>query len=114
MRHVLVGRNDGHHTVVIDIKDKTVPEAANTTNLPTNKYSAYQNKIVDNERVMIWDCAWSPLVPVTYQPPQRCLSGLVWSIRKLPEVRHGKLNWRKLAELVANAPSIKMLALLAE
>ncbi len=50
----------GRHTVVIDIKDKNVPEAANTTNLPTNKYATYQNKIVDNDRVIIWDCAWSP------------------------------------------------------
>jgi hypothetical protein len=50
----------GRHTVVIDIKDKNVPEKANTTNFPTNKYAAYQTKIVDNERVIIWDCAWSP------------------------------------------------------
>lgn len=50
----------GRHTVVIDIKDKSVPEAANTTGLPTNKYAAYQVKVVDNDRVTIWDCAWSP------------------------------------------------------
>ncbi len=50
----------GRHTVVIDIKDKNVPEATNTTNLPTNRYAIYQNKVVDNDRVIIWDCAWSP------------------------------------------------------
>jgi hypothetical protein len=50
----------GRHTVVIDIKDKSGPEAANTTNLPTNKYATYQSKVVDNDRVIIWDCAWSP------------------------------------------------------
>jgi hypothetical protein len=50
----------GRNTVVIDIKEKTVPEAANSTSLPTNKYATYQNKIVDNDRVVIWDCAWSP------------------------------------------------------
>ena len=50
----------GRHTVVIDIKDKNVPEAANTTNLPANRYATYQNKVVDNDRVIIWDCAWSP------------------------------------------------------
>jgi hypothetical protein len=50
----------GRHTVVIDIKDKSVPEAANTTNLPTDQYATYQDKVVDNERVTIWDCAWSP------------------------------------------------------
>jgi hypothetical protein len=49
----------GRHTVVIDIKEKTVPEAANTTSFPTDKYAAYQNKVVDNDRVVIWDCAWS-------------------------------------------------------
>jgi hypothetical protein len=50
----------GRHTVVIDIKDKHVPEAANTTGLPANRYATYQNKVVDNDRVTIWDCAWSP------------------------------------------------------
>jgi redox-sensitive bicupin YhaK (pirin superfamily) len=50
----------GRHTVVIDIKEKTVPEAQNTTNHPTNKYAALQSKVVDNDRVVIWDCAWAP------------------------------------------------------
>ncbi len=50
----------GRHTVVIDIKDASVPEVANTTGLPANKYAAYQDKVVDNDRVIIWDCAWSP------------------------------------------------------
>ena len=50
----------GRHTVVIDIKDRNVPEAINITNLPTNRYAIYQNKVVDNDRVIIWDCAWSP------------------------------------------------------
>jgi len=50
----------GRHTVVIDIKDRHVAEAANTTTLPAGKYADYQNKVVDNEHVIIWDCAWSP------------------------------------------------------
>jgi hypothetical protein len=50
----------GRHTVVIDIKDKSVAEAANTTGLPANTYAPSQSKVVDNERVTIWDCAWSP------------------------------------------------------
>lgn len=50
----------GRHTVVIDIKDKSVPQAANDTSFPTDKYAAYQDKVVDNDRVVIWDCAWSP------------------------------------------------------
>ena len=49
----------GRHTVVIDIKEKTVPEAQNTTIYPTNRYAASQIKIVDNDRVVIWDCAWA-------------------------------------------------------
>jgi hypothetical protein len=49
----------GRHTVVIDIKDMTKPEAANTTSFPSNKYAPYQTKVVDNDKVMIWDCAWS-------------------------------------------------------
>ena len=50
----------GRHTVVIDIKDKSVPEAANNTGLAVNKYAASQSKVVDNDRVIIWDCAWAP------------------------------------------------------
>ncbi len=50
----------GRHTVVIDIKDKHVPEAANTSGLPTGKYADSQTKVVDNKHVIIWDCAWSP------------------------------------------------------
>lgn len=50
----------GRHTVVIDIKEKTAPEAQNTTLYPTNKYAAFQTKVVDNDRVVIWDCAWAP------------------------------------------------------
>jgi len=50
----------GRHTVVIDIKDKHVPEATNTTKLPAGKFANYQNKVVDNDLVVIWDCAWSP------------------------------------------------------
>jgi hypothetical protein len=53
----------GRNTVVIDIKEKRVPAAANTTKLPTDKYATYQNKIVDNDMVTIWDCAWSPGAP---------------------------------------------------
>jgi hypothetical protein len=50
----------GRHTVVIDIKDKSVPEAANSTTFPTGKFAPSQTKVVDNDRVIIWDCAWSP------------------------------------------------------
>jgi hypothetical protein len=50
----------GRHTVVIDIKDKSVPAAPNQTNFPTDSYATYQSKVVDNDRVVIWDCAWSP------------------------------------------------------
>ena len=35
-----------------------MPEAANTTGFPVNRYAAYQSKVVDNDRVVIWDCAW--------------------------------------------------------
>lgn len=50
----------GRHDVVIDIKDKSVPEAANTTSYPTAKFAPSQTKVVDNDKVTIWDCAWSP------------------------------------------------------
>ena len=50
----------GRHTVVIDIKDKSVPEAVNVTGLPAHVYADSQTKVVENHRVVIWDCAWSP------------------------------------------------------
>ena len=50
----------GRHDVVIDIKDKSVPEAANTTSFPTEKFAPSQTKVVDNDKVTIWDCAWGP------------------------------------------------------
>jgi len=49
----------GRHTVVIDIKGKTATETKNTTSYPTNKYSPYQSKVVENDNVVIWDCAWA-------------------------------------------------------
>jgi len=49
----------GRHTAVIDIKEKTVPEAQNIGTFPTNKYAAFQTKVIDNDRVVIWDCAWA-------------------------------------------------------
>lgn len=49
----------GRHTVVIDIKEKRVPEAQNATGFPANKYAASQTRIVENDRVTIWDCAWA-------------------------------------------------------
>ena len=50
----------GRHTVVIDVKDKRVPEAANTTSFPSNKYAPSMTKVVDNDMVTIWDAAWGP------------------------------------------------------
>ena len=48
------------HIVAIDIKEKTIPEAKNTTDLPANGYASYQRKVLDNDRVTLWDCAWAP------------------------------------------------------
>jgi hypothetical protein len=65
----------GRHTVVIDIKDKHLPEAANSSGLPAGKFASYQTKVVDNEHVTIWDCAWSPGdLPHRWRGPQLWLS----------------------------------------
>ena len=48
----------GRHTVVIDIKDVHIPEATNTTKLPAETFANYQVKVVDDDKVVIWDCAW--------------------------------------------------------
>jgi hypothetical protein len=50
----------GRHTVVIDITDKHISPAVNTTAFPADKFANYQNRVVDNDHVIIWDCAWSP------------------------------------------------------
>jgi hypothetical protein len=50
----------GRHTVVIDIKNKHVAEAKNTTAFRTDKYAEFQKKVVENDLVVIWDCAWAP------------------------------------------------------
>lgn len=44
--------------VVIDIKEKRVPEVANNTSYPSQKFADYQKKVVENDKVIIWDCAW--------------------------------------------------------
>ena len=28
--------------------------------MPDGKYASYQNKVVENDHVVIWDCAWAP------------------------------------------------------
>lgn len=48
------------HIVAIDIKDRTVPAADNSTGLPADAFADYQKKVVDNDRVTIWDIAWAP------------------------------------------------------
>jgi hypothetical protein len=61
LAHQEMSRTDpGRHTVVIDITDKRVPAAKNTTSYPENKYAPSQVKVVDNDMVTIWDTAWGP------------------------------------------------------
>lgn len=52
--------NPGRHNVVVEIKEKHVPEAANTTNFPSNKFAPVLKQVVDNDKVTIWDAAWAP------------------------------------------------------
>jgi len=44
--------------VVVDIKEKSVPEAVNNTSYPVQKFADYQRKVVENDKAIIWDCGW--------------------------------------------------------
>ena len=46
------------HLIAIDIKDVVRPDAANLTSYPAASFAIDQKKVIDNDRVTIWNCGW--------------------------------------------------------
>lgn len=46
--------------VLIDLKDTRSPSFENTTKYPTAFPSDAARKLVENQRVVMWDCTWTP------------------------------------------------------
>jgi hypothetical protein len=50
-------------SIVIDLKDHPVPPIANTSGYPLAFPRPGSKKLLENERVIVWDFAWTPDVP---------------------------------------------------
>lgn len=53
----------GGHTIVIDLKDHPVPPIANTSGYPPAYPRPGATKLLENDRVAVWDYVWMPNVP---------------------------------------------------
>lgn len=49
--------------ILIDLKDRTVPQIANPSGFPTAFPREGAKKVIDNDRVVIWDYRWTPGQP---------------------------------------------------
>jgi uncharacterized protein YjlB len=52
--------NPPRHAILIDLKDSRPPSPDNTTGYPTAFPRDAAKKIVDNQRVTMWDYTWTP------------------------------------------------------
>jgi hypothetical protein len=55
--------NIARKSIVIDLKDQPVPPIANTTGYPLAFPRPGSKKILENDRVIVWDYTWAPGVP---------------------------------------------------
>ena len=53
----------GGYTVVIELKDARVDPLANTTKFPPAFPRPNVKKVLENDRVLIWDYSWAPGMP---------------------------------------------------
>jgi hypothetical protein len=51
---------DGTRTAVIELKDFVVAPIANTTGLPLAFPRPHVKKLLENDRVVVWDYVWTP------------------------------------------------------
>jgi len=51
------------HAIMIDLKDVVVPPLANKTSYPNAFPREGAKKLLDNERVVVWDYSWTPGKP---------------------------------------------------
>jgi hypothetical protein len=71
VRYALKG--DGHreesagaalpHDIVIELKDARVPPLANTSKYPNAFPRSGSQKVLENDRIIVWDYTWTPGVP---------------------------------------------------
>jgi hypothetical protein len=50
-------------SIVIDLKDHPMPPIANTSGYPLAFPRPGSKKLLENERVIVWDFAWTPDIP---------------------------------------------------
>jgi hypothetical protein len=53
----------GARTVVIELKDQALPPLANTTGHPLAFPRPHAKKLLENDRVVVWDYSWRPNEP---------------------------------------------------
>jgi len=53
----------GGRAILIDLKDKSVPPLANRSGYPNAFPRPGVKKILENDRVIVWDYSWTPNVP---------------------------------------------------
>jgi hypothetical protein len=56
-------RGPGSGTIVIELKNTQIPAHPNTTKYPLAFPRPGSRKLLDNDRVIVWDYSWSPGVP---------------------------------------------------
>jgi uncharacterized protein (DUF1330 family) len=62
--HMMEGTSDTpRHAILIDLKDVVVPPLANKSGYPDAFPREGARKLVDNERVVVWDYSWTPGKP---------------------------------------------------
>jgi hypothetical protein len=53
----------GEHSVIVELKDHTVAPIANTTGYPLAFPRPHARKLLENDRVIVWDYTWRPKEP---------------------------------------------------
>jgi hypothetical protein len=53
----------GERSVIVELKDHTVPPIANTTGYPLAFPRPHARKLLENDRVIVWDYTWRPKEP---------------------------------------------------
>jgi hypothetical protein len=53
----------GERTVIIELKETTVPPIANTTGYPLAFPRPHARKLLENDKVIVWDYRWRPQEP---------------------------------------------------
>jgi hypothetical protein len=55
--------NAGERMVIVELKDHAEPTTANTSGLPPAFPRPHAKKLIDNDKVVVWDYTWHPNEP---------------------------------------------------